>query len=528
VSGSLHRRLLLATLVLAFAGTLVGTASLPLFDPDEAYYPEAAREMLERRDPFDPVFNGEERWAKPILHYLAIETSFATFGVSPFAARLPSAAAGALLLAATGGTFARLAGGRAGLLAALVLATTAGHAVFSRLAVPDMLLTLFVSMALYAYLLWRRGGGTSRRLWAILFLSIGGGIATKGFLALAIPALAIGGSALLRREKEVLRGLAPLRGLLLALAVPAPWFLYMTARHGLPFVRETLWSETVLRYTTPLYHHQHPLWFFLAVAPALAYPWTGLTLASFGRLRRDPDRSLLAGWAVGGVLILSFSHSKLVNYALPLLPALTGLAALGIEDAIQTGKLPWKVAVGSGTQAIVAVVAALGVPALVRRLLPETPASPVDPLADVLALGGGVVLGAAILRGPRLFTGACVLAGLGTVGMALRVARAEAPALSPSPAFGAVYKREGSPGDLLVLYRARLPSIAFYAGARYRTARSEAELREILGGPGRTFVVAPEKELSRARAELTEERFQTLARVGRFALLRERVDRPRR
>ena len=69
-------------------------------ETDEGYYPATAAESVDAGRAWDPQFNGESRWDKPILPYGLIEASFAAFGRSPTAARVPSAVQAALLVLA--------------------------------------------------------------------------------------------------------------------------------------------------------------------------------------------------------------------------------------------------------------------------------------------------------------------------------------------------------------------------------------------------------------------------------------------
>ena len=51
-----------------------------LFDMDEALYADLRREMLERRDPIEPTFNGEMFPEKPPLMFWTMMAGFEIFG----------------------------------------------------------------------------------------------------------------------------------------------------------------------------------------------------------------------------------------------------------------------------------------------------------------------------------------------------------------------------------------------------------------------------------------------------------------
>ena len=102
-----HRRV---ARVMASHGVMCGAAAVllatalstawvaPLFDPDEGYYPATAAESVDAGSGWDPRFNGEPRWDKPVLTYTLIEASFFVFGRTAAAARIPSIIEGVLLI----------------------------------------------------------------------------------------------------------------------------------------------------------------------------------------------------------------------------------------------------------------------------------------------------------------------------------------------------------------------------------------------------------------------------------------------
>ena len=134
--GILGVALATALLALPFLG------SLPLFDPDEGYYPATAAESLAHGHPFDLTLNGEPRWNKPPLSYALMQGGILLFGRNEFAVRLPSVLEGAALIAILGLVVARVAGGKAGLLSSVVLASCLGFQVMTRAAHPEMGLVL--------------------------------------------------------------------------------------------------------------------------------------------------------------------------------------------------------------------------------------------------------------------------------------------------------------------------------------------------------------------------------------------------
>src|SRR3954464_5746167 len=95
-----------------FLSAMLTAPFMPLFDPDEAYYPARAAESVAGGSGWDPRLNAEPRWDKPVLAYALSEGSFATLGRSVTAARVPSALQGVALILIVGMLVARLAGPR--------------------------------------------------------------------------------------------------------------------------------------------------------------------------------------------------------------------------------------------------------------------------------------------------------------------------------------------------------------------------------------------------------------------------------
>ncbi|MGC2647288.1 MAG: glycosyltransferase family 39 protein, partial [Candidatus Sulfotelmatobacter sp.] len=77
-----------------------GLGQFGLIGADEPRYAQVAREMLERRDFVTPVLGGQPWLEKPPLYYWQAMVAYTIFGVSDWAARLPSAIDATLLVVA--------------------------------------------------------------------------------------------------------------------------------------------------------------------------------------------------------------------------------------------------------------------------------------------------------------------------------------------------------------------------------------------------------------------------------------------
>ena len=88
------RRPVLTLLLLSVFTFFLGLGRQAITDSDEAFYAEAAREMVVGNDWLTPHFNYEERWQKPILYYWFTAAAFAGTDTTEFMARFGAALSG--------------------------------------------------------------------------------------------------------------------------------------------------------------------------------------------------------------------------------------------------------------------------------------------------------------------------------------------------------------------------------------------------------------------------------------------------
>ena len=351
---------------------------------DEPRYAQVAREMLERHNWVTPFLYGHPWLEKPVLYYWQAMLCYKVFGVSDWVARLPSALDATALVMAIYLFFRQFRRGFQ-LDAALITASSAGITGLSRSASTDMPLAATFTIALVAWLAWYEGG---RRRWLLVFyFFLGLATLAKGPVAVTLAGIIILLFAIAWRNLRLVAQTLWWPGVLLFLAAALPWYIAVQ-RQNPTFFHSFILEQNFARFSSNLYHHVQPWWYFVPVLLLAVVPWTFLVIAAFTgavrRWKREPDGedstipadSFFLIWITVVLVFFSASHSKLPAYILPAVPACTMLLADYLQRVIVAGKRPhtaWLVlhaAIAAGVMGPALLVAyiALGRPATGQAL----------------------------------------------------------------------------------------------------------------------------------------------------------------
>src|SRR3954453_15570124 len=145
----MSRYYLLVALVaaLVFVGCRVSPPSL--MDDVDAVQAQIAHNMLQSGDWVTARLDGVAYLEKSPLKYWLMAISFKIFGVHDWAARIPIALATVLLCWVTARFAAWAFGRKEALYSGLVLGTSIGLFLFTRILIPDVMLTLTITLALW-------------------------------------------------------------------------------------------------------------------------------------------------------------------------------------------------------------------------------------------------------------------------------------------------------------------------------------------------------------------------------------------
>src|ERR1051325_2627649 len=236
--------IVLAVAAAIFLGCIISPPSL--MDDVDAVQAQIARNMLDSGDWVTARLDGIKYLEKSPLKYWLIAISYKLFGVHDWAARLPVALSAAILcwLGFLMGAWAFSA--RAGFYTGLILATSVGLFLFTRIQIPDVTVTATIALAMWAFLRALDEEEHHPGLWAaFMAAAIGTGLILKGLIAAVFPI----GAALLylacTRQLFVRRTWQRLRvgrGILIALAIAAPWHILATLRNP-PYLDFTFHSQ---------------------------------------------------------------------------------------------------------------------------------------------------------------------------------------------------------------------------------------------------------------------------------------------
>ena len=335
------RALLLAGLALLVLAVWVEPPGSWLAEPDEPRYAEIPREMLAAGDLVVPRLDGVPYFEKPPLLYWANAGSFALFGETPFAARLPTriAGLGTALLVLFG--VGRLWGRRTGLLAAAFFLVSPLAFTFSRLNLTDGVLTFFFTATLvagFATIRTRTAGRPALALSALTGALAAGAFLSKGLVGIVLP----GGILLLwALATRQLRGLLPLvagPSVPVFLALSVPW-LWLAERRTPGFLHFFFIHEHFQRFATPIANRPGPIYYFVLVFVAGFLPGLAFFAQGVRPIGRDhPNALFFLIWFAVIFVFFSLSHSKLSPYLFPAFPPAAALAARGLLAGEAAGR----------------------------------------------------------------------------------------------------------------------------------------------------------------------------------------------
>ena len=336
----------LFVVLLLFGIVYISSLTSPaLLDDADASHSEAAREMYARGDYVTLHINGVRYLEKAPLIYWLVAFGFHVFGVGELAVRLPSALAMFLLMLLAYRWSRRAFSERVGIYAALFVATTVGFYLFSRILIPEAVLSLLIAASLWFFLTaLEPDGGTWR--WYAGYACVALAVLAKGLIGVIFVGIIMFSFVALSGDWRRWREFHLFSGTLLFLLIAAPWHLLAGYRNKgffwFYFVNEHFLRFLGKRY--PKDYSKLPAYLYWTLHLAWLFPWSmyfPLVLKdSWQKLRsnvavaRSDARSRLLFWLWSGIILVFFAFSTNQEYyTFPAYFPLIVLLALAVSSS---------------------------------------------------------------------------------------------------------------------------------------------------------------------------------------------------
>jgi len=349
LTNSSSRLLCFLVVCALFLAVFVGSAFTPALQDDvDTAHAEAAREMLTRGDFVTLHINGVRYLEKAPLMYWLVACSYQQLGVSDFSTRLPIVAAMGLLVLLGMKWGGRAFGPRAGIYTGLFMATAAGCFLFTRVLIPEAILSFLIAAAFYC-LVSALDEPDAFWSWYAVYALAALAVLAKGLMALVVIGIPILLYLVVTGEWRRWREFRLFSGFLLFLLIAAPWHILAAIRnpesanhHG--FLWFYFVNEQYLRFLGKRIPHDYnklPPALYWSLHLVWLFPWSFFLPLALRRLVMnvrpgkpmdfaDRTRWICILWASVTLTFFSFSTNQ-EYYTFPAYLAFFLLIAAGLS-----------------------------------------------------------------------------------------------------------------------------------------------------------------------------------------------------
>lgn len=293
-----------------------------VWSPNEAFYADSTRRMLQSGDFITPYYNGELRLEKPPMTYWLVALGYWIFGVNELGLRFMHV----LLALLTGVLTALMAyeltkDKRTALLSFGTLTLSIQFFANGHYASPEIPFTFFITLSLFFWLLYYTRGLNAFLLLA--FISSSFAMLVKGIAGFVLPAGVVFFYLLFTNPKELLK-LRYYTLTLLALALGLWWHIYQFATKG-----EVFWKVFYKENIARIIKGKEPFYFYLLDMNVSFLPYSFLFFfaLAWALIKVKRELGFFVVWFAFVYGVFSLVKSKIPVYVLPAFPALSVLTS---------------------------------------------------------------------------------------------------------------------------------------------------------------------------------------------------------
>jgi 4-amino-4-deoxy-L-arabinose transferase-like glycosyltransferase len=370
-----NKSLQLILIFIAVVGLWSYFAGLPIdVTRDAGKYATISKEIFQNGNYINLTIHGDAYDQKPPMLFWLGALGFAIGGISNFWFKLP-----VLLLVFAGFYWAYRLGKsmyneRVGILTAVFLAFSTMYMLYGMDIHADTPLQAFITLALWQLFEFTKTGKTKHWFWG--FTAVGMAMLSKGPIGAAIPAFAVIGHILIKKEFRRLADWRWYTGVVLAFLVASPALVGLMNQFGWDGIRFFFWENNVGRITGTYIKAKNDPIFYIHNLLYLFLPWALLFFISVykefsllikNRFQSEELFTFTGIWVF--FIIISVSSNQAPNYIFAIFPLIAVLTAKWTDIAIE--KQPNLTRIFNGTQYFVVGLTWLMIAGLVFYLFPN-------------------------------------------------------------------------------------------------------------------------------------------------------------
>jgi 4-amino-4-deoxy-L-arabinose transferase-like glycosyltransferase len=321
---------------------------MPETTVDSAKYAAVSREIYESGDFIHLRIHGEPYISKPPLLFWFGALFFKIFGVSIFAFKLPNLIYSFLGIYSTYRLGQLIYDKRTGIISALLYLSSEAFFLFNMDVHTDMLLTTNIVFSVWQFAEYLDRQKTLNFI--LGFLGAGLAMMSKGIIGLAVPAIAVAGYLIMKRDFRTLFSPKWLAGLPILLLILYPTFKGLWDQSGIDGLEFFFWSNVVDRIQGDYSGGRHDYSFFFHTLAYIFLPWSLFAYFAFVRdfrawrrngfsIKNHKSTYLYSVVIILG-LIICVSSQQAPHYLLPAMPFIAIIAGRFMTDVSLTDQYP--------------------------------------------------------------------------------------------------------------------------------------------------------------------------------------------